>query len=324
MDFFDKTGKMAIGSRLRILTDRITTDAAEIYQLYGVDIKPKWFPVLYALSEGEEKTITGIAKEIGQTHPSVSNIVKEMVVGKLIREVTDKTDKRRTTIALSPQGRKVCDMLTEACVDVAVAVEEISVSTRHDLWRAIGEWEEQLAQKSLLERVKEARKTRESREILIVPYEPCYQQTFQLLNEQWITQHWQLEKHDIECLDHPQESIIDKGGYIFVALYHNEPVGVCALCKMNDPNHDYELAKLAVNPDMRGKGIGYLLCKAVVDKARMLGAKSVFLESNTLLKPAIHTYKKLGFRELAEYHPSYARGDIQMELLFDDSKNYSI
>ena len=55
MDLFDKTGKMAIGSRLRMLTDRITTDAAGIYQLYGVDIKPKWFPVLYALSGGEEK-----------------------------------------------------------------------------------------------------------------------------------------------------------------------------------------------------------------------------------------------------------------------------
>ena len=39
MDFFDRTGKMAIGSRLRMLTDRITNDAAEIYRLYGVDIK---------------------------------------------------------------------------------------------------------------------------------------------------------------------------------------------------------------------------------------------------------------------------------------------
>ena len=47
---------------------------------------------------------------------------------------------------------------------------------------------------------------------------------------------------------------------------------------------------------------------------------SLFLsttESNTLLKPAIHTYKKLGFRELAEYHPAYARGDIQMELTLE-------
>jgi GNAT superfamily N-acetyltransferase/DNA-binding MarR family transcriptional regulator len=314
MDFFDKTGKMAIGSRLRMLTDRITTDAAGIYRLYGLSIKPKWFPVLYALSEGDVKTITGIAKEIGQTHPSVSNIVKEMTAQKLIREVADKTDKRRTTIALSPQGCKACNMLTEVCGDVATAVEEISGATRHDLWRAIEEWEEQLAQKSLLERVKQARKIRESREVRIIPYEPCHQPIFRSLNEQWITQHWQLEEHDIECLNHPQECILDKGGHIFIALYRNEPVGVCALCKMDDPRYDYELAKLAVSPDVRGKGIGYLLCKAAIDKAKILGAENIFLESNTLLKPAIHTYKKLGFRELTEYHPAYARGNIQMEL----------
>lgn len=315
MDFFDKTGKMAIGSRLRMLTDRITTDAAGIYQLYGVDIKPKWFPVLYALSEGEEKTITGIAKEIGQSHPSVSNIVKEMAGGKLIREVPDKTDKRRTTIALSPQGKKVCKKLIEACDDVAAVIEEISTATRHDLWRAIGEWEEQLAQKSLMERVKEARKIREIREVRIIPYEPCHQPVFRSLNEQWITQHWQLEEHDIECIEHPQESILDKGGYIFVALYREKPVGVCALCKMDDPNYEYELAKLAVSTDAHGKGIGTLLCKTVIDKAKALGARMLFLESNTLLKPAIHTYRKLGFRELAEYHPAYERGNIQMELV---------
>ena len=71
-----------------------------------------------------------------------------MTAGKLIREVADKTDKRRTTIALSPQGRKVCDRLAVVCDDVAAAVEDISSATRHDLWRAIGEWEEQLAQKA--------------------------------------------------------------------------------------------------------------------------------------------------------------------------------
>lgn len=314
MDFFDKTGKMAIGSRLRMLTDRITTDAAEIYQLYGVDIKPKWFPVLYALSEDDAKTVTAIAKEIGQTHPSVSNIVKEMMAGKLIKTVSDRTDKRRTTIMLSPRGKETCAKLAEVCEDVTAAVEDVSSATRNDLWRAIGEWEEQLSQKSLLERVREVRKMRESHEVQIVSYAPCYQPAFRSLNEQWITQHWQLEEHDIECIDHPQESIIDRGGHIFVALYRGEPVGVCALCKMDDPNYDYELAKLAVSPTAQGKGIGTLLCKAVIDKARDLGAKNLFLESNTLLKPAIHTYKKLGFRELAEYHPAYARGDIQMEL----------
>lgn len=317
MEFFDKTGRMAIGSRLRILTERVTTDAASIYQLYGVDIRPKWFPVLYALSSGEEKTVTGIAKEVGQSHPSVSNIVKEMVKGRLIRKLTDETDRRRTTVALTSQGRRVCRQLAEVCEDVSLAVEEISAASRHDLWSAIGEWEEQLAQKSLQERVKDARKMRESRDVKIVAYESCYQPVFRSLNEQWITQHWHLEEHDIECIDHPQESIIDRGGFIFVALYRNNPVGVCALCKMDSQDYEYELAKLAVSADVHGKGIGTLLCKAVIDKAKGLGAKKLFLESNTLLKPAIHTYKKLGFKELAEYHPAYERGDIQMELVLE-------
>ena len=190
----------------------------------------------------------------------------------------------------------------------------ISKETRNDLWRAIEEWEELLSEKSLFQRVKEAKKARESHDIQIVSYTPSFQAIFKSLNENWITAHWRLEAHDLEYLDYPQQNIIDKGGYIFVATYKNEPVGVCALCKMDDLIFDYELAKLAVSPKAQGKGIGILLCKAAVNKAKELGAKKLFLESNTLLRPAIHIYKKIGFKELSEYHPAYERGDIQMEL----------
>ena len=61
MSFFDTVGKMAIGSRLRLLTERITEDAAQIYKLYNIDLQPKWWPVFYVLSNGETKTITEIA-----------------------------------------------------------------------------------------------------------------------------------------------------------------------------------------------------------------------------------------------------------------------
>lgn len=314
MDFFEKTGRMAIGSRLRMLTDLITADATHIYNMYGVDIRPKWFPLFFVLKDGCAKTITGIAREIGHSHPSVSNIVKEMGSKGLIRESTDKEDRRRTLISLSAKGRRMAEALEEQCKDVETAIDSIFDETRHDLWKTIGEWEEQLARKSLLQRVKEARRERESRDVTIADYEPCHKDVFRSLNEQWITQHWQLEPHDIECLDHPEESIIARGGHIFVALLRGEPVGVCALCLTDHPDYKYELAKLAVSPVARGKGIGMMLCKAVADKARELGAQRLFLESNTLLKPAIATYRKMGFTELAEYHPAYERGDIQMEL----------
>ena len=113
MDFFNRTGKMAIGSRLRMLTDKITNDAALIFRMYGVDIRPKWFPVFFVLSEGEAKTITSIAREIGHSHPSVSNIVKEMGARGLVKEKKDKTDGRRNLVMLSAKGKKMSDIMAE-------------------------------------------------------------------------------------------------------------------------------------------------------------------------------------------------------------------
>lgn len=96
-----------------------------------------------------------------------------------------------------------------------------------------------------------------------------------------------MEETDCKVLNHPQEYILDKGGYIFVALYKDEPVGVCALCKLDNPAYDYELAKLAVASNVQGKGIGRILCDAAINKAKELGATNLFLESNTTLKPAL-------------------------------------
>ena len=316
-DFFYKTGKLAIGSRLRMLTDKITADAALIYEMFGVDLKPKWFPVFFVLSQGEAMTITSIAKEIGHSHPSVSNIIKEMVAKGLVKETKDKSDGRKNRVLLSVKGKKMSDLFAEQCADVTAAVERITQQTQNDLWRAIEEWENLLSEKSLLQRVKEEKKIRESKNIKVIPYEHRYQSAFRSLNEEWITAHWKIEDADSKALNHPQEYILDKGGYIFVALYKNEPVGVCALCKLDHPTYDYELAKLAVASDVQKKGIGRILCDAAINKAKELGATKLFLESNTILKPAISLYRKLGFKELSEYHPSYARGDIQMELVLN-------
>ena len=241
-----------------------------------------------------------------------------MVAKGLVKETKDKSDGRRNMVMLSAKGKRMSDSFSEQCIDVTTAIEQITQQTRNDLWKAIEEWENLLLDKSLLERVREAKKERESKDIKIVPYEPCYQSAFRILNEEWITAYFRMEEADYKALDHPQEYILDKGGAILVALYKDEPVGVCALCKMDHPLYDYELAKLAVSPKVQGKGIGVLLCEAVVNKAKELGGKRIFIESNTRLKSAIHIYHKLGFKELPEYHTTYERGDIQMELIIEE------
>lgn len=314
MEFFNKTGKAALGSRLRMLTETITEDAAQIFKLYDTPLQPKWFPVFYVLSEGGEKTITAIAQEIGHSHPSVSKIITEMRKKGLVAEKKDKTDGRRNMVSLTKKGADINANLKEQLIDVGNAVEAISAQASHDLWKAIQEWEYLLQQQSLLDRVREQRKKREAGNVQIVDYAPKYKSAFKALNEEWISTWFKMEETDYKSLDNPEGYILKKGGHIFVALYNDEPVGVCALIKMDDPDYDYELAKMAVSPKAQGKSIGWLLGQAIIKKATALGARNVYLESNTILKPAISLYEKLGFKKVAGRPTPYERANIQMEL----------
>lgn len=315
MDFYNRTGKMAIGSRLRLLTGKVTEDAAKIYELYKIEFSPKWFPVFFILAENGGRTVTEIAEEIGHSQPSVTKIIKEMTAADLVNSNLQSDDKRRNVVGLTKKGIEISKTLQIQYVDIENAIEKMTSEATHNLWEAIAEWEFLLEKKSLFKRVLDQKKDRESKDVQIVEYQPKYQEAFRSLNEEWISTYFEMEEADYKALDNPKEYILDKGGRIFVALYHDEPLGVCALIKMNDRNYDFEMAKMAVSPKAQGKSIGWLLGKKVADTARELGASKLYLESNTILKPAINLYYKLGFEKVAGHATPYKRCNIQMELI---------
>ncbi len=312
MDFYDKIGKVVLGSRLRRLSELLTEQAAQVYEMYGIDMQPKWFPVFYALAEGGEKSITEIAVEIGQSHPSVSTIVKEMIRKGVVETSQANGDGRKNYVGLSSKGLEINERIQSQCLDVNSAVETALAQTQYNLWKAMEEWEFLLGQKSLLKRVADEKKIRESRDVQIVAYRPEYKKAFRDLNEEWITANFKMEESDYKSLDHPQEYIIDRGGFIFIAVYEGKPVGACALIKMDDDM--FELAKMAVSPAAKGKGIGVLLGNACIEQAKAVNAKKLYLESNTKLKPAINLYHKLGFKKVTGVPSPYERCNIQMEL----------
>lgn len=314
MDFFSQAGKMAIGSRVRLLADKITEDASAIYEIYGADLKPKWFPVFYVLSQSNDMSVMTIAEAIGHSHASVSKILKEMTKAGLVKEKVDSRDRRRTSLSLSAKGLKISRKIETQYRDVSDAIEELSNSSQHDLWAALEEWAELLKNKSLLQRVLEKRRDREASGVEIEDYQPKYRKAFAELNREWIEKYFKIEQPDIEALENPKHYILDKGGHILVATSGGRAVGVCGLIPMKDGV--YELAKMAVAPQERGKNVGWKLGRAAIEKARELKAKSIFLESNTILKPAIKLYEKLGFKEIKGRPSPYERCNIQMELIF--------
>ncbi|TAE26514.1 MAG: GNAT family N-acetyltransferase [Cytophagales bacterium] len=314
---YDEMGKMAMGSRLRRLAELFTDENRAVYADNGIPMEPRWFPVLYAIwkKNGEVQgglTTTEIADWIGHSHASVSQIVKEMVKKDMLETEKSNTDARCSHLRLSAKAQGMLPALEGQLADVEAAVEQLQRESQFDLFRAIAEMEYLLDQKSLRERIREQRKLRERQEVQIFDYTPEYHNDFRNLNHEWITRFFRLEESDNLALDHPDEKILKPGGHIYLAKYRGEVVGTCALIKMSDDR--YELAKMAVTERAKGKHIGFLLGQACLKKARELGAMSVFLESNTKLKPAITLYHKLGFQKIVGEPSPYDRCNIQMEV----------
>lgn len=154
-------------------------------------------------------------------------------------------------------------------------------------------------------------------EVQIVSFNPSYKNDFKRLNEEWIRTYFEMEEADFKALDHPEEYIINKGGKILMALYHAEVIGTCALIKMNAT--DFELAKMAVQPNYQNLKIGWILGNEIIQLALSLGAQKLYLESNTKLVSAIKLYEKLGFKKIESSSSPYKRCNIQMELLLNQN-----
>ena len=150
--------------------------------------------------------------------------------------------------------------------------------------------------------------------IEIVDYEPKFATAFYELNQEWILKFFEMEPNDFKTLENPKNYILDKGGFIFVALLDKIPVGVCALLKVSDT--EFELSKMAVSPNAQGRNLGQLLVQKSINKAIELKLKRLFLDSNSALKTAMHIYSKMGFNYVQGFTSPYKRADVQMEILF--------
>jgi putative acetyltransferase len=144
---------------------------------------------------------------------------------------------------------------------------------------------------------------------------------FRTLNEEWITRYFTLEEKDIETLGDPENAILRKGGHIFMVYLNAKPVACVALIPIGAGV--FELSKMAVSPQCRGRGIGRRLIEYAISQARMFGASSLFLGCSTKLPGAIHLYESVGFRHVGpESLPPipYTRANIFMRLSLDPAR----
>jgi putative acetyltransferase len=150
-------------------------------------------------------------------------------------------------------------------------------------------------------------------EIKIIPYCKEHHAIFKQLNLEWLDYYYLTESHDLMILDDPEGKVLGNGGFIWMAEADGKIIGSAGLMKEHEGV--YELVKMAVTADYRGKGISRLLIEKCLSKARELGAKKLILFSNHQLQRAIGLYEKYGFRHIPVENSPMETADVKMELI---------
>lgn len=88
-------------------------------------------------------------------------------------------------------------------------------------------------------------------------------------------------------------------GCILLAFFKNELAGCVALRLYKDKI--CEMKRLYVRQTYRGKGIGKILSKRIIEKAKISSFTHMRLDTFPYMKEAITIYLSLGFKEIKPY-----------------------
>jgi DNA-binding MarR family transcriptional regulator/GNAT superfamily N-acetyltransferase len=304
--------ELAIGSRLKALSDYFYQAVDEVYRASGAGIESRWFPVMRFLRDVGPTTVTEVAVAIGQTHSAVSQLADRLVEAGMVVRQRDPGDGRRSVLALTDAGERALGALGPVWLALRRGMAESLGPRMLDLLDAIDGCEQALADKPLVASVLEQRAALARQDVEVVPWDKAHADHFRRLNQQWLERHFRVEDLDRTLFADPENLVIVPGGAIFFALYAGEVIGTCAL--LHEGGGVYELSKMGVDENFRGLGAGRKLLDAAIAAWRERKGTRLFLESNSRLGRALGMYERAGFVRQQAIRPGshYERADVYM------------
>ena len=301
----DEAGVM-LGSRLKRLAERFQAGAELIARDCGLKTVPGQMPLLTALWRRGPMSVGDAAEATGFSQPAITRVAGQLQALGLLANQVDKSDGRVRRLMLTKSGKEMMERAQTALwprLRAAVA-ETCDVDA---LLAQVAAAEAALAQRPL--------ERRPGPGFAIRPFRDELAADFARINRRWIEDMYELEPVDDAQLADPRGTIINTGGDI---LFVEDPelgiVGTCGLLPTRPC--EYELIKMGVSPEARGRGAGEFLLRATIERAFALGAERLFLLTNSKSQAAIKLYQRNGFVHdpeiLADYGAEYTRCDVAM------------
>ncbi|MES3017561.1 MAG: hypothetical protein V4721_07280 [Bacteroidota bacterium] len=154
MNLINDLGELAIATRLKRLSERLSNDVSKIYKESEVDFEAKWYLVLELLNRKKLLAITEISESLELSHPAVIQFVDQLAERKLIKTSADKKDARKRMVSLSPGGKKVLSQLQPILDVIKDENKKWIAEAEGNILTILDQLEKALDDKSMYQRVK--------------------------------------------------------------------------------------------------------------------------------------------------------------------------
>lgn len=294
----DKISKLlylAGATRFKRISEKLFVDGDKVYSQFNINFKASWFSVYYTLINSDKPlTVQELSAEIGFTHITVKNVVRELEVAGLARIKANPNDGRSKLISLTTKGNNLYEKLEPIWKLFASSLENMLTEGHPDCINILNRIDAEVERLPLSERMK----TIDAHiPLYVVDYKPSLKSAFYDLAGNWLLGmlNGKLEKEDAQAFKEPERTYLDAGGFILFAIHNNKPVGCVALKRLSE--NSFEFCKLYVDPEARKLGIATKLIERCITRCNENRVTTLYLQSTNALKPAHQLYYKLGFED---------------------------
>jgi len=155
LSFYQQTGVLFFGSRLRRISESFLADVNAVYKKHQIHFDAAWFPVFYMLSQKESLTIRDISEELEVSHSAASQLISKLQEKGLIKTNADKEDGRKKVVSFTPKGQKLLKQVEPVWTALQTAMEELLQQAEYTahLMEAISQTETALREQSIFNRI---------------------------------------------------------------------------------------------------------------------------------------------------------------------------
>lgn len=291
-DIITKLGYLAAATRFRRISEKLQYDGDKIYQEAGIGFKASWFSVFYTLNIAQKPlTVSEIADEIGFTHITVKNVVREMEQVGLVKVSGHPQDKRAKHISVTATGKKLVGQLEKVWLPFSKMLQHLMETGHPDFLNIVSRIDREMEKSPIHERVKSL----PDKNIVVLDFKPSLKKNFYDLAGPWLmgVLNGKLEEEDKFTLQNPDKAYLDTGGFVFYALNGTQVIGCVALKRLSEDT--FEFAKLFIEPTARKLGAATKLIERCISRCKENQAKQLWLQTTMSMPEAHKLYYKLGF-----------------------------